>query len=148
MWHYSGSIVDHIDKFPPNAFGFIYKLTNIDTGKWYIGRKNLYSERNVKLNQKELAAEAALKKPGKKKSKKLVVKESDWLKYYGSEEQIKQEVKEKGHAAFKREILHVTFSRKATTYQEIRYQILHGALESDNSYNSNISGYYFRSDIL
>ena len=148
MWHYSGSVIDNIEQFPESAFGFIYKITCVDTGKWYIGRKNLYSERNKPLTKKELAEDALLKKPGKKKTKKLVIKESDWLKYYGSEELIKAEVKEKGKAVFHREILHITFSKKATTYQEIRYQILHGALESDNSYNSNISGYYFRSDTL
>lgn len=148
MWYYNNKVIDSIEQFPEGSFGFIYKISCIDTGKFYVGRKNLYSERNVKMNKKELAEEAALKKPGKKRSKKLVIKESDWLKYYGSEPELKQDIKKLGPAAFKREILHITFSKKATTYREIYYQMILGVLESTNCYNSNISGYYFRNEVL
>ncbi len=35
-----------IDDFPQECFGFIYEITNIITGKFYIGKKSLYH--NVK----------------------------------------------------------------------------------------------------
>jgi len=150
MWHYSGSIVDHIDQFPEGAIGFVYKITSLDSpdGKFYIGKKNIHSTRNIKLGKKELEAQAALKKPGKKLSKKKVVKESDWKTYYSSEPVLKEEVKSLGPSLFKREILEIAFSKKQLTYFEIKYQILHRVLESDNSYNNNISGHFFKKDLV
>jgi hypothetical protein len=79
----NGTVVeyDSIGKFPENCVGFVYKITNIQTGRFYIGRKSLYSNVRKKLTKKELAE---LEGPGRKPTKKLVTSESNWMVYWGS----------------------------------------------------------------
>lgn len=151
MWYYKDNIIQNIQDFPENAFGFIYKITNISDissrqNYFYIGKKQLWSERNVKLGKKELALQAELKKPGRAKTKKLVKKESDWKSYYGSEPEIKNDVSLLGKDSFKREILHIALTKKELTYMEIKFQFILEVLERTDCYNSNIEGRYFRSD--
>jgi hypothetical protein len=78
----NGAVVEYdtVDKFPPNCVGFVYKITNIKTGKFYIGRKSLFSNTKKKLTQKELAE---LSGPGRKPTSKRVIKESNWADYWG-----------------------------------------------------------------
>lgn len=148
MWYYKDKVMNSIEDFPEGAWGFVYRITNIDTGRFYIGKKQLWSELNVKLGKKELAVLKEQKRPGKLPSKKKVIKESDWIKYYGSEPEIKADVKELSGAAFRREIIHIAFSKKELTYSEIKYQFMFEVLETENSYNSNIEGRYFKSDFI
>jgi hypothetical protein len=143
-WTYNGQQFANIEQFPENTYGFIYKITRISDGKFYVGRKNLYSERNKPLTKKELAEHTG---KGKKPTKKKVVAESDWQAYFGSEATLKADVKERGKEAFKREIIHLCSHKKQMTYQELRHQILQGCLESDNCWNSNILGKFWKKDI-
>ena len=144
MWFYKGQVIKEIGEFPENTYGFIYKITRIEDGKFYIGRKNLYSERTKALTKKELAEHTG---KGKKPTKKKVIAESDWQDYYGSEASLKAEVKQLGKVAFKREVLHLCTHKKQMTYQELRHQILQGCLESDNCFNGNILGKFWKKDI-
>ena len=34
--------IESVDQFPEGTFGFIYKITHIDTNKAYVGKKSLY----------------------------------------------------------------------------------------------------------
>lgn len=144
MWLYKDKVIGDISEFPENTYGFIYKITKISDGKFYVGRKNLYSERTKPLTKKELSEHTG---KGKKPTKKKVVSESDWSIYYGSNSTLKSDVKEFGKEAFKREILHLCSHKKQMTYQELRHQILEGCLESSNSYVDNILGKFWRKDI-
>lgn len=151
MWYYKDKILENIEDFPEGAFGFIYKITNISyisskENYFYIGKKQLWSERNIKLGKKELALQAEQKKPGRAKTKKLVKKESDWKSYYGSEPEIKNDISLLGKDSFKREILHIAMTKKELTYMEIKYQFMLEVLEREDCYNSNIEGRYFKSD--
>jgi hypothetical protein len=148
MWKYKESTIQSIADAPEGAFGFIYKITHISTGKFYIGKKQLFSERNIKLGKKELQEQSLLKKPGRKPTKKLVKKESDWHKYWGSSEELLLDLKTYGENQFIREILIFTYGKKQNTYYEIKYQFMEGVLESDNSYNSNINSTFFRKDLI
>ncbi len=74
-----------IEDFPENSFGFIYKITNIVTGKFYIGKKSLYHNVKKKLTKKELAEQSG---PGRKATTKRIQKESDWVTYWGSNKEI------------------------------------------------------------
>ena len=65
-----------IEDFPENTFGFVYRITNLTNDKFYIGKKQLLSQTNVKLGKKEIAALPTQR--GRTPSKKLVVKESNW----------------------------------------------------------------------
>ena len=84
-WLYQGEpfTTDDIGNF----FGFVYRITNLQSGKQYIGRKYFWQKR----------------KP--KGAKRRVTSESDWKKYYGSSEELKQDIKDLGRDTFKREIL-------------------------------------------
>ena len=55
-------------------FGFVYRITNLQNGKQYIGRKYFYQKRKPK--------------GGKRK----VTSESNWKKYYGSSDELKEEI--------------------------------------------------------
>jgi len=144
MWLYKGKVINEISDLPENTQGFIYKVIRISDGKFYVGRKNLYSERKKPLTKKELLEHTG---KGKKPTKKLVVSESDWKSYYGSNPLLKEDIKQVGKEGFTREILHVCFHKKQMTYQEFRYQILEGCLESENCWNDNILGKFFRKDV-
>lgn len=144
MWFYKGQVINDISEFPEGTYGFIYKITRISDGKFYVGRKNLHSERTKLLTKKELAEHTG---KGKKPTKKKVVSESDWKAYYGSNSVLKADIKEVGKEAFKREILHLCTHKKQMTYQELRYQILEGCLESSNCYVDCILGKFWQKDI-
>ncbi len=148
MWTYNNQVIDSIEKFPEGSVGIIYKITRLDDGKFYIGKKSLYSERNIKLGKKELEVMIAEKRRGKLPSKKKIVKESDWLKYWSSNDDLKKSVKEIGQAGFKREILKICFSKKQLTWYEIEFQAKYEVLTTDNCWNDNILGKFFKKDLV
>jgi hypothetical protein len=136
---------DTVDKFPEKCVGFVYKITNIKTGKFYIGKKSLYSNIRKKLTKKELAE---LSGPGRKPTKKLVTSESNWLVYWGSNKGILQEIKEEGTDHFRKEILKFCFNKKQLTYWEVHYQCINEVLFSDKSYNDSVLAKFFRRDLV
>lgn len=141
MWYYNNQEIRSINDLPENAYGIIYKIINLSNGKYYIGKKNLYSERKVKLGKKELA----LQKDKRLSKFKHVQKESDWLKYTGSCIELNNDIKE-GHNIHK-EILEVTFSKRQTTYKEVLYLFKYDVLEDENCYNSNILSLFFKGNL-
>lgn len=135
---------DSIEKFPEKCIGFVYKITNIKTGKFYIGRKSLYSNVKKKLTKKELAEYEG---PGRKPVKKLITSESNWQNYWGSNKTILEEIKQHGTQDFRKEILKFCFNKKQLTYWELHYQCVEEVLTSDKSYNDNILAKFFRKDL-
>ena len=131
-WLYQGTAFtsDDID----GKFGFVYRITNIQTGKQYIGRKYFVQKRKPK--------------GGKRK----VTSESDWKKYYGSCPELKEDIKKFGKDIFKREILSLHTSVGKTNFEETRQLFLHNVLtekltdDTPAYYNSNILGRYYRKD--
>ncbi len=143
-WTFKGESITSIEQFPADAFGFTYVITRKHDGKKYYGKKQLYSYLNKPLTKKDLEEQALLKKPGKKKTKKLVV----WKKYFGSEPAIQESVKELGLDAFTREILDIVFDKKMLTYMETKMLFVNEVLERSDTFNSNIAGTHFKSDFL
>ena len=133
-WTYKGSTFssDDINSF----FGFVYRITNLQTGKQYIGRKYFVQKR----------------KPRTGTSKRRVTSESDWKKYYGSSPELKADVKQFGRENFKREILSLHKSLGKVNYEETKQLFLNNVLQetledgSPKFYNSNILGRYYRKD--
>ena len=133
-WTYQGSTFssDDINSF----FGFVYRITNLQTGKQYIGRKYFVQKR----------------KPRSGKSKRRVTSESDWKKYYGSSPELKADVKQFGRENFKREILSLHATLGKVNYEETKQLFLNNVLQetledgSPKFYNSNILGRYYRKD--
>ena len=137
----------HSEEFDPqDYFGFVYKITNLTNSKFYIGKKYFYYTSNVKLGKKELAALPVTR--GRKSTTKQVIKESDWKSYWGSSKELQQDVKELGAEMFECIILKLCKDKKQLTYFEMHYQCVSECLLSNNSYNDNIVGKYFRKDLI
>jgi hypothetical protein len=136
MWNYGNEIITDASQFPDGAFGFVYRVIHKPTGKEYIGRKQILSNRTL----------PPLK--GTKRKRKIQ-KESDWKTYYGSNEEIKRMLSEGKEAEFQREILEFAFSPKHLTYLETRYLFYYRVLEFPNVYwNDNILGKFYRKDFI
>jgi hypothetical protein len=143
MWLHNNEVIETIEDIPANTFGFIYITTHIPSGMAYIGKKSLYHNVKRKLTKKELAEQTGR---GRKSTTETIQKESDWKTYYGSEDFIKQRIKEKKQDEFKREIIHFVENKKMLTYFECKYQFIYGVLENENYLNSNILGKFYKKD--
>ena len=117
-----------------NYYGFVYRITNTITQKSYIGRKYFVQKR----------------KP--KGGKRRVTSESDWKKYYGSSEDLKQDIRRDGKDSFRREIISLHTTLGKVNYEETRQLFLNNVLTealddgTPKYYNSNILGRYMRKD--
>tara|TARA_B100000131_G_scaffold64300_1_gene60668 strand:- start:3524 stop:4018 length:495 start_codon:yes stop_codon:yes gene_type:complete len=131
-WIYQGTAFTSADI--GDFFGYVYCITNLQSGKKYIGRKYFTCRR---------------KPPG---GKRKVTSESDWKKYYGSSKELKSDVKALGKSAFKREIISLHSTLGQVNYEETRQLFINNVLTEaadDGSpafYNSNILGRYMRKD--
>ena len=131
-WIYQGTTFtsEHIDDF----FGFVYCITNIKTGRQYIGRKYFWKFRTPR---------------GKKRK---VKSESDWKNYYGSSEELKEEIQQLGRHNFSRVMLSLHKTAGKTNFEETRQLFVNGVLTEQlddgtpRYYNSNILSRYFRKD--
>ena len=145
-WIYKATPMEDITQFPDNTFGFVYMTTHKPTGKSYIGKKVLFHNQKKKLGKKELAALTGV--VGRRPSYRLVVKESDWKTYYGSQTDIKQLLVKGKKDEFERTILKCVETKKQLTYFEIKYQMLYQVLEKpDEFFNDNILGKFFTKDL-
>ena len=120
-----------IEALPEDCVGFVYVITNNVTGRKYIGKKLAKFSRTTYKTVKL--------KNGNKKRKKIRGKiESDWQTYYGSNEQLNQDVERLGAGNFTREILYYCRSKAECSYIEAREQFSRRVLESDDWYNGHI----------
>ena len=146
MWLYKEKVIENIEDFPQDTFGFIYIVTHKPSGKSYIGKKSLFHNIKKKLTKKELAEQTG---PGRKSATKVVVKESDWKTYYGSAKPILELIKGGKQEEFTREILKLVPNKKLLTYYECKYLFKYGVLEYPLEYfNDNILGKFFSKDFI
>ena len=144
MWLYNEKVIENIEDFPQDTFGFIYIVTHRPTGKSYIGKKVLYHNVKKKLTKKELAEQTG---PGRKSATKVVEKESDWKTYYGSAKPILELIKGGKQEEFTREILKLVPNKKLLTYYECKFLFEYGVLENPDGYfNDNILGKFYTKD--
>jgi hypothetical protein len=137
-WTYQNNIVETL---PEDCIGFVYIITNIISGRMYIGKKlakfSKTTYKTVKL------------KNGTKKKKKIRSKiDSDWLTYYGSSPELTKDVTELGTDKFTREILFYCKSKAECSYIEAREQFSRKVLESKDYYNGHIQVRVHGSHIL
>jgi hypothetical protein len=130
------------DDFTTNDYGFIYKITNLETNKFYIGKKSFVHNKKKKLTKKEIAEQTG---PGRRSTTKVEQVDSGWRNYWGSSKELLTDVKLLGKDKFEREILKFCPTKKQLTYYEIQHQISYSVLFND-SYNDNILGKFFRKD--
>lgn len=149
MWYFKGSQIKSIEDVPESAIGFIYKITNNTTGKFYIGKKSLYSNRKKTISDREKKKSGMINADGSAtaaKRVKRIIKESNWFKYYGSSKELQEDIEKIGKGDFHREILEFSCTKKYLTFSEIAHQIKEDVLTKE-SYNGNIMGRYYRKDM-
>ena len=113
-WIYlNGEVINDLSQFPPNSYGFVYKIRHIPSNKIYIGKKILINLRKVKLTKKDLALYE--NQPGRKPSHKRVRKESNWKTYWGSNKELLGLVKTEPDENFERQILKIASTKKLLT---------------------------------
>lgn len=120
-----------VDTLPEDCVGFVYLITNLISGRKYIGKK---LAKFAKTTYKVVKL-----KNGTKKRKKIRGKvESDWKDYYGSSDALTKDIQALGTDNFSREILFYCTSKAECSYIEAREQFKHKVLESDDWYNGHI----------
>lgn len=112
--------VDFTEEMIGDNYGFVYLITNLTTGKKYVGKKFFYSMKTKVLK-------------GKKKRFKVF---SDWQTYYGSNTELQNDVTIIGKEQFKREIIHLCKSKGECGYLEAKEQFDRSVLESNDYYNT------------
>jgi hypothetical protein len=125
MWYFNGQPFNEVIK---GMEGFVYLITNTTNNKKYIGKKNFWERRKDP-------------KTGRRKTK-----ESTWQKYFGSCEELKEDVKQLGEDKFIREILYICPHKKSMSYYETLEQFKRDALLREDYYNTNISGNFYSSE--
>ena len=117
------------EEFVPNLdkFGFVYLITNLQSGKGYIGCKQykLYT--------------------------KLKERESDWKTYTGSSKWLNEDIQKIGKEHFKFEIIAEYKNKRSLRYYELYYQmkfnVLSSTIEGTDEpayYNSRVGGKFYR----
>lgn len=114
-WFYNGEVFEC-----PNEehYGFVYIITNLLTGKQYVGKKLFWFKKTKIL----------------KKKKVRYLAESDWKTYFGSSIALNKDVEEFGQEKFKREILHLCKNKGECSYMETKEQIQRDVLLNPEMY--------------
>ena len=144
-WKYQQREILEFSDFPEITHGFVYRIIHIPSQKSYIGRKILQNTSKVKLGKKEIAEYAGV--VGRRPSYKLVVKESNWKNYWGSNKHLNELYKTEPKENFERQILTFAPSKKLLTYYEVKYQMIYQVLETpEEFFNDNILGKFYTKD--
>jgi hypothetical protein len=138
QWTYQNTTVESL---PEDCIGFVYLITNITSGRKYIGKKLAkFSKTTYKMVKL---------KNGTKKKKRIKSKiDSDWQDYYGSSPNLQKDIDTLGKENFSREILYYCKSKAECSYIEAREQFARRVLESDDYYNGHIQVRVHGSHIL
>jgi hypothetical protein len=140
-WMYKGKEFNDED-IPEGAFGFVYGMSVVigSERKMYIGKKNFYSETNVKLGKKALA-----ERTDKRASKRKLVRKLKYANYHSSNKVLAQARKD--GLVIERTILLICYCKAELTYKEVEYLFITSALEDKRYLNDNILGKFYRSRI-
>jgi hypothetical protein len=125
MWNMNESIFEPSEEFLKDYVGFVYRITEIDTGKMYIGKKFFWKPKTLPKNSVR-----------KRKIKMKVP--SDWQKYYGSSEHLLESIKKTGVDNYHREVLKLCTTKGECSYYEAKLQFEYDVLLDDKYYNAFI----------
>ena len=122
MWHYNGKL---FDTTPEEFQGFVYELTEIRSNKKYIGKKNFWKPKTLPITKT-------------RKRRVRTRTESDWRTYFGSSNEVRNLVEQRGSDTFKREILRLCKTKGEMSYYEAKLQFDNDVLFRDDYYNEFI----------
>jgi len=122
MWLYQNK--EFTDDLIEKNIGYVYLITNLTSGRKYIGKKLFWFSKTRTLK-------------GKKKKEKVL---SDWKEYWSSSDDLKKDVADLGEHNFTREILHLCMNKGTMSYLEAKLQFQYEVLEKpDEWYNGIIN---------
>ena len=122
-WFFLNTTDEFTEEHIGDAFGFVYMITHLKTGRKYIGKKFFTKSKTKQVK-------------GKKKRSRV---SSDWMSYWGSNKKLQEEVKENGKDQYVREILHLCKTRSECSYWETWEIFSRHALMHDSYYNEWVS---------
>ena len=122
MWTYNGS---EYNETPEDYQGFVYIITELDSGKKYLGKKNFWRPKVLPKNSK--------------RSRRVRTRvESDWRLYFGSNKELRCLVEERGETNYRREIIKLCRTKGEMSYFEAKAQFDNDVLLSDEWFNNFI----------
>lgn len=116
-------------------FGFLYRITELNTGREYIGKKQFFSERTKAVKGR--------------KNRKHYKKESDWKTYTGSSIELNKSIDLYNKENYTFEIVSLHKTKGSLHYAEVELQILENVLReklengSKKYYNGHIAAVKF-----
>jgi hypothetical protein len=122
-WFFLNTTDEFTEEHIGDAFGFVYMITHLKTGRKYIGKKFFTKSKTKQVK-------------GKKKRSRV---SSDWMTYWGSNKKLQEEVKENGVDQYIREILHLCKTRSECSYWETWEIFSRHALMHESYYNEWVS---------
>jgi len=121
-WYYENKPYDDT---PDEYQGFVYVITELDTNKKYLGKKNFWRPKTLPKNSK--------------RNRRVRTRvESDWKEYFGSNKELCYLVEDRGRDKYKREILRLCKTKGEMSYYEAKAQFDFGVLFSDEWFNEFI----------
>lgn len=122
MWYYNNK---EFTETPEEFHGFVYLITELDTGKKYIGKKFFWKPKTLPVT-----------KTRKRRVKTRV--ESDWQSYWGSSKELQETVLNNGKDKYRRDILKLCVNKGECSYYEAKLQFEFDVLLRDDYYNEFI----------
>lgn len=123
-WKCEQKVFDSVDI--GDYIGFVYCITEISSGKKYIGKK-IFKNKKAKPPLKG------------KKNRRISWVESDWKQYYGSSPRLLAQIKDVGESRFQREIIYLCNTKSEMSYIESKEIFTRDALIEDDYFNDWIS---------
>lgn len=102
-WNY------HSEFDPTEWYGFIYRISELDTGREYIGKKQF-----TRLRRKVIK---------NRKNRKHIRSESDWREYTGSSNELNAAIALKGKSNYRFDIVSLHKSKGSLHYAEVQRQV-------------------------
>lgn len=99
----------NIEFTPAEWFGFIYKITELNTGREYIGKKQFFNTNRKIVKDR--------------KNRKKVISESNWKAYTGSSEHLNAQISLTGKDNYKFEIMSLHKTKGSLHYAEVEMQV-------------------------
>jgi len=122
MWYYEDK---EFNETPEQYHGFVYMITELETGKKYIGKKFFWKPKTLPVT-----------KTRKRRVKTRV--ESDWRSYWGSSRELQETVENNGKDKYRRDILRLCETKGECSYYEAKLQFEYDVLLRDDFYNEFI----------
>jgi hypothetical protein len=125
-WLYEGKQFDPDYEFLEDWVGFVYVITEKNTGMKYVGKKFFHKKKTLPITKT-------------RKRRKHTRVESDWKTYFGSSVKVQELKEEYGADAFEREIIRLCKTKGDCAYYETKEQFDREVLIKDDYYNGIIN---------